>query len=314
MGTWALGGFFNGGVSEKEAIETIHAALDQGVKIVDTAPLYGFGRTEQLVGKALKGRHAFTATKFGLGWKGKELFRDARKETVRREIEGSLRRLQADAVDLYQLHWPDPLTPIEDTAEALRELLKEGKIGSFGMSNCTLDELKEVQKYIPVSFVQPAYNLFEREIEKDLLPYCKQQGIQVLGFSALCRGLLGAKLKKEEVFRPDDLRAFDPKFQEPHYSQYLLCVEKLKHWAEKRASRPLAEVAIRWILDRGVVPIWGPENRSQLFDPKAFEGWSLKPQEAREIDRLIESTVLDPVGLEFLAPPLRELLTRAVNR
>ena len=185
-----------------------------------------------------------------MSWRDGLLFRDARKATVRKEIESSLSRLQLDAIDLYQLHWPDPLTPIAETAETLRVLLKEEKIRGVGLSNFTLEEMQEFQKHLPVQAVQPAYNVFERDIDRGLFDHCKSQGIPVLGFSALCRGLLGGNLNADSHFRSDDLRAFDPKFKEPRYSQYLQCAEKLRKWADRRCGRSLPEMAIRWVLDR----------------------------------------------------------------
>jgi len=309
LGTWELCGFFNGGIDEREAISTIHQAFDRGIRLIDTAPLYGFGRAEEIVGRAIRqyGRRdqILIATKFGLSWQDRKLFRDARKQTIRKEIESSLRRLQLDAIDLYQLHWPDPLTPVAETAETLRDLLKEGKIRGVGLSNFTLEEMKEFQKHLPVQAVQPAYNLFEREIDRGLFDDCTQQGIPVLGFSALCRGLLGGNLNQDARFRSDDLRSFDPKFKEPRYSQYLQCADILKKWADQRFGRSLPELAVRWVLDRGAIPIWGPSQTSHLFDLTTLNSWNLKPRDFQEIDRIVESTILDPVGLEFLAPPTR---------
>lgn len=311
LGTWALGGFFEGGITEKEFIAALHLALDRGINLVDTAPLYGFGRTEEMVGKALKqyGKRdqIVLGTKFGLSWGNGKIYRDARKETVRNEVESSLKRLQVDYVDLYQLHWPDPLTPFSETAQVLEQLVKEGKIRAIGLSNFTIDEMKAFQRHVSIHAVQQAFNLFERGIEDGMLAYCDEQKIPVLGYGALCRGLLNGMLEKDAVFRKDDLRFFDPKFQAPRYSNYLLCVERLKRWADQKYHCPLLTLAIRWALDKGVIPLWGPKNLAQIIDPKTIIGWELTTRDLQEINAIIANRILDPIGPEFIAPPSREI-------
>jgi aryl-alcohol dehydrogenase-like predicted oxidoreductase len=307
LGTWVLGGMFQGGIDEKEAIATIHHALDQGICLIDTAPLYGFGRTESLVGKALKqygNRNSVQlATKCGLGWTDGKIYRDARKKSLLQEIDDSLQRLGVETIDLYQLHWPDPLTPPHETAEAFSQMLRQGKVRAIGLSNCTLTELQAFEKLVPIQAVQPAFNLFEQII--DLIPHCKKQRMQILGYGTLCRGLLSGKLKKGLTFRSDDLRSFDPKFQEPLYSQYLNCVEHLQNWVQETHNRSLLELAFRWVMDQGVIPLWGPENRKQLFDIHTLADWKLTPRDLQAIDRILARDIPHPIGIEFLAPPSR---------
>lgn len=179
LGTWAIGGWMWGGTEETDAIATIHRALDLGINLIDTAPVYGFGVSEEIVGKALKlyGKRdrLIIATKAGLSWKNQKVYRDARKETLIKEIEASLKRLQVEFIDVYQLHWPDPLTPISETAEALNQLLKEGKIRAIGVSNFSIEQMDQFQQYSPLHSLQSPFNLFERKIEKNELAYCVQK-------------------------------------------------------------------------------------------------------------------------------------------
>ncbi len=309
LGTWVLGGMFRGGIDEGEAIDTIHAALDSGINLIDTAPLYGFGRTEELVGKALRRYGArtrvFVATKCGLSWTGGNLYRDARKPTLMQEVDRSLERLGIDCIDLYQLHWLDPATPVEETAGALSEMLSLGKIRSVGLSNCNEAEANAFAAHLPVHSVQPPFNLFERSMAEELLSGCRNRKRLILGYGTLCRGLLSGRIKKGDVYRNDDLRSFDPKFQEPRISRYLQCVRELADWVEKTHGRTLLELAFRWVIDKGVVPLWGPANRTELVDIEKMMGWKIGPEDFKEIDRIVEAHIPDPIGTEFLAPPLR---------
>jgi aryl-alcohol dehydrogenase-like predicted oxidoreductase len=163
-----------GGTDEKDAIRTIHAALDRGITLIDTAPVYGFGRSEEIVGKALaeggRRERVLIATKVGLGWNNDKPFRDGSKARIFKEVEDSLRRLQTDVIDLYQVHWPDPNTPIAETAEAMAALHRSGKIRAIGVSNFTPAQMDVFRGVAPLHTAQPPYNLFERAIERDVLP------------------------------------------------------------------------------------------------------------------------------------------------
>ncbi len=184
LGTWAIGGWMWGGSDEKDGIRTIHAALNSGINVIDTAPVYGFGRAEEIVGKALEGDRrasAIIATKVGLEWQDGNVFRNCSPERLRAELEDSLRRLKTDVIDLYQVHWPDESVPIEETAATLASFQREGKIRALGVSNFTPAQMDRFQSAAPLSSVQPPYNLFEREIEKDILPYAKRTSPRRLG-------------------------------------------------------------------------------------------------------------------------------------
>ena len=215
LGTWAIGGWMWGGTDEAESIRTIHAAVDQGITLIDTAPVYGFGRSEEIVGKALadKGRRKRVniATKVALDWNDGRVFRNASKERIFKEIDDSLRRLQTDVIDIYQVHWPDPNTPIEETAAAMEALHRAGKIRAIGVSNFSPAQMDTFRSIAPLHTAQPPYNLFERAIEADVLPYCSEKRIATLAYGALCRGLLSGRMNAATQFSGDDLRRNDPK-------------------------------------------------------------------------------------------------------
>src|ERR1700739_1354619 len=198
LGTWAIGGWMWGGSDESDAIRTIHAALDRGVNLIDTAPVYGFGRSEEIVGKALamdgRRRNALIATKVGLDWKDSKPFRNAQRARVIEEVESSLRRRQTDLIDLYQVHCPNPQTPIAEVAEAMAALHRAGKIRAIGVSNFSPAQMEAFRTAAPLHTAQPPYNLFERDIEVEGLPYCRSASITTLAYGSLCRGLLSGRM------------------------------------------------------------------------------------------------------------------------
>ena len=243
LGTWAIGGWMWGGSDDNRAIRTIQAAVDQGITLIDTAPVYGFGRSEELVGRALEadGRRdrAIIATKCGLEWRDGKVYRNSSPRRIRQEVEDSLRRLRTDRIDLYQVHWPDPTVPIQETAATLRQLRREGKIHAIGVSNYTVEQMKVFRDIAPIHTVQPPYNLFERAAEDEILPYAVDHGIAVLAYGALCRGLLAGSITATTKFAGDDLRRTDPKFHQPRLNQYLAAVTALDRFARKRFGKPV---------------------------------------------------------------------------
>src|ERR1700730_5210573 len=200
IGTWAIGGWMWGGTDEAESIATIRSAFEHGINIVDTAPVYGFGRSEEIVGKAIAERRwrsdVLIATKAGLQWDRGKVSRNASRARILQEIEDSLRRLRTDYIDIYQVHWPDPLVTIEETAEAMQTLFNQGKIRAIGVSNFSVAQIERFRRVTKLHVVQPPYNLFERKIEKELLPYCRESRVATLTYGALCRGLLSGKLRE----------------------------------------------------------------------------------------------------------------------
>jgi aryl-alcohol dehydrogenase-like predicted oxidoreductase len=311
LGTWAIGGWMWGGSNESDAIGTIHAALDRGINLIDTAPVYGFGRSEEIVGKALaeggRRKRVYIATKVGLDWKDGKPFRNASKARIVEEAEASLRRLRTDVIDLYQVHWPDPNTPIAEVAEAMGELHRTGKIRAIGVSNFSPAQMKEFRKAAPLHTAQPPYNLFERAIEDNVLPYCRARNIAMLAYGSLCRGLLSGGMSRSTRFTGDDLRKSDPKFREPRYEQYLAAVEKLDQFAQARFGKRVIHLAARWVLDRGDanIALWGARRADQLSPIADVVGWHIDKEAMDEIDRILKETVRDPVGPEFMAPPDR---------
>ena len=309
IGTWAIGGWMWGGTDEAESIATIRAALEHGINIIDTAPVYGFGRSEEIVGKAIAESRlrsdVVIATKTGLQWEGGRVSRNASRDRIMREVEDSLRRLQTDYIDIYQVHWPDPLVTIEETADAMHQLFAQGKIRAIGVSNFSVVQMERFRRVAPLHVLQPPYNLFERGIEADLLPYCRENNIATLGYGALCRGLLSGRMRADTVFDGDDLRRTDPKFVAPRFAQYLAAVAKLDRLAQ-RFGKQVIHLAVRWMLDQGITTaLWGARHPGQLQPVDEVTGWSLDASAKAEIDQILRETVTDPVGPEFMAPPAR---------
>src|SRR5258707_8583280 len=226
---------------EAESIATIRAAVEHGINLIDTAPVYGFGRSEEIVGKALAEGHLRSrvriATKTGIEWSGGRVFRNASRARILREVEDSLRRIRTDQIDVYQVHWPDQLVTIEETAEAMRTLFEQGKIRAIGVSNFSVGQMEQFRRVAPLHVLQSPYNLFERGIESDILPYCRENKIATFGYGALCRGLLSGRMGENTKFEGDDLRRTDPKFQEPRFAQYLAAVSQLDRLAKQRFGK-----------------------------------------------------------------------------
>jgi aryl-alcohol dehydrogenase-like predicted oxidoreductase len=310
IGTWAIGGWMWGGTDEAESVATIRAALDHGINVIDTAPVYGFGRSEEIVGKAIaEGRlrdPVVIATKVGLEWKDGRVFRNASRGRIMREVEDSLRRLRTDYIDIYQVHWPDPLVAIEETAVAMQTLFKQGKIRAIGVSNFSVEHMQRFRSVAPLHVLQSPYNLFERGIEADLLPYCRKNNIATFGYGALCRGLLSGRMRSDTAFAGDDLRRNDPKFVQPRFAQYLSAVQRLDRLAQERFGKHVIQLAVRWMLDQGITTaLWGARHPDQLQPVDEVTGWRLGPPTKAEIDRILRETITDPVCPEFMAPPAR---------
>jgi aryl-alcohol dehydrogenase-like predicted oxidoreductase len=311
LGTWAMGGWMWGGTDENESIRTILSAIDRGITLIDTAPMYGFGKSEEIVGKALEWagerQRVLLATKVGLDWVDGEPFRNASRRRIFAEVEASLRRLRTDVIDIYQVHWPDPMTPIDETADAMAALFKQGKIRAIGVSNFSPAQMNEFGLVAPIHSAQPPFNLFERGIERNVLPYCERDGIAVLAYGAICRGLLSGRIDSDTKFEGDDLRATDPKFRAPRFKQYLEAVRLLDQFARENYAKRVIHLALRWVLDQpGVTSaLWGARHPGQLDPIGDVMGWQLDDNALAEIDRIVRKTVTDPIGPEFMAPPAR---------
>ncbi len=308
LGTWVTGGWLWGGAEDKESIRAILRALELGINFIDTAPVYGFGRSESIVGQALKewGREKKTviATKCGLEWDEKEnVRRNCSPERIRSEIDASLQRLGVDCIDLYQLHWPDPKTPFQESMETLLRLREAGKIRYIGLSNFSREQIQECLTTGDVHSLQPPYNLFERGAENELLPFCRTRNIATLGYGGLCRGLLTGKFTGEETFPKGDLRRVDPKFKPDRFKQYVKAVDDLKKLAAGY-GKTVAQFALRWALQQpGLTTIIaGARTASQVEDNAGVAGWEISASDLRKVEEILARNIKTPVGPEFMSP------------
>ncbi|MGO4448280.1 aldo/keto reductase [Phyllobacterium sp. TAF24] len=280
LGTWAIGGWMWGGTDEQESIAAIQASLDAGVTLIDTAPAYGLGRSEEIVGKALKGRRdkAVIATKCGLVWHtqkgthffdqdGKPVHRYLGRDAIFHEIEASLKRLGTDYIDLYITHWQDPTTPIEETVRALEDLRKAGKIRAIGASNVNLAELNA---YIGTGFldaIQERFSMIDRELETDLLPTTRKAGVATLSYSSLALGLLSGTIDPDRVFSGDDQRKDNPRFSVGNRLKAKQFADAIRPVADKHGAS-IAQIVIAWTLAQPGVTfaLCGARNPDQALD------------------------------------------------
>jgi aryl-alcohol dehydrogenase-like predicted oxidoreductase len=327
LGTWAIGGAEWANIGHADSIACICRALDYGVNLIDTAPIYGNGNAEAVTGEALaqhiaaggKREDFYIATKFGLDREAApippgrpqrepELGRvvaNAKPHFIAEELERSLRRLKVEYIDLYQLHWPDTLTPMDEVAEALKPLLLSGKVRALGVSNCSPSQMDAFRAIAPLVSNQPPYNIYERGIDAEILPYCDAHGIVTLAYSALCRSMLSGRITGESTFT--DIRRFDPKFQPPRLAQYAAATAALDGFARQNYGKSVVHLAIRWILDRSphTVALWGAHKPQQLEAIPECLGWKLDVAAMQAIDGIVAKYVLDPVGPEYLTPGVR---------
>jgi aryl-alcohol dehydrogenase-like predicted oxidoreductase len=309
LGTWAMGGYQWGGTDDDESVRTIHAALDLGINLIDTAPAYGFGHSEDVVGRAIaeRGRRdeVIIATKCGLERVGDSLYRNGTRRQIFEEVEVSLRRLRTDYIDLYQVHWPDHDTPIEETAQAMRDLQRAGKVRAVGVSNYSIADMERFGRATRLASDQPPLNLFERGAQSVVLPWCRAHDLATLTYGALCRGLLSGAIDQSTKFEGDDLRKVDPKFQAPRFSHYLEAVTLLDRYARDRYGKGVLALSVRWVLDQPGVSaaLWGVRHPSELSPLRDVVGWHLDEEALRYVDEVIAHAVTDPVGPEFMAPP-----------
>jgi len=312
LGTWAIGGTEWGTVAEDDAIATCLSAIERGINLIDTAPIYGRGRAEEIIGKAMRAygrRDAFyIATKVGLEWNERGVYANSTPARLRRELEVSLRRLGTDCIDLYQVHWPDTRVSPAEVAGVLAEFRREGKVRALGVSNFSVVQMEDFRRIAPLASNQPPYNIFERGIDHEILPWCAANGVAVLTYSSLCRSLLGGRVQRGMEFDVRDIRSVDPKFQEPRFSQYIAAVEQLTRMAREKYGKSVAQLAVRWVLDRpgASVALWGAKRPDQLDAVAGVMGWRLDDRAMAEIDRIVAEAVTDPVGPEYLTPMVRE--------
>jgi aryl-alcohol dehydrogenase-like predicted oxidoreductase len=298
LGTWAIGGGnwqFGWGPQDDEAsIATIHRALDLGINWIDTAAVYGLGHSEEIVAKALEGRSTrpYVFTKGSRVWNDKgEITSSLKEQSLRREVENSLRRLQTDVIDLYQLHWPNPDEDIEEGWQTLAKLQKEGKLRYIGVSNFNVQQMRRAQKIAPIASLQPPYSLVHPEVEKDILPYCQEQDIGVIVYSPMMSGLLTGAMSAERVANmpEDDWRKRDPEFQEPRLSRNLQLANLLQEIGYPH-GRSTGEVAIAWVLHNPAVTgaIVGGRKPQQIDEVIGAAEFRMTEIELAQIEKFLQ--------------------------
>ena len=297
IGAWAIGGggwaFAWGSQDDKDSVAAIQAALDRGINWIDTAAVYGLGHSEEVVGHALEGRSEkpFIFTKCERIWNEKrEIGKSLKADSIRREVEASLRRLKIDVIDLYQIHWPEPDEDIEEGWTEMAKLKEQGKVRYIGVSNFNVDQLKRAMKIAPVTSLQPPYSLLSREIEQNILPYAAENNIGVIVYSPMKSGLLSGSMTKERVaaMPEDDFRRRIPPFQEPKLSRNLELVERMREIG-KRYGRTPGEVAIAWTLRKPEVTaaIVGMRSAGQVDGVIGAMDFRLSEPEVRELESFL---------------------------
>jgi aryl-alcohol dehydrogenase-like predicted oxidoreductase len=312
-GTWAIGGWLWGGTEQKESLKALERAIDVGMTTIDTAPAYGFGLSEELTGKAIKGKHSKVQilTKFGLRWdtdKGQLHIKDTKdnegntisvyrlgtKESVIKECEDSLRRLGIETIDLYQQHWPDKTTPVEETMEALEILKSQGKIKAGGVSNYSVEEMAEADKFFPLTSNQVPYSMVNRDIEKELVPWCLAKNKAIIAYSPLQRGILTGKIKPGYKFNEGDHRPSTPFYEEPNIIRINNFLEEIRPIAERK-NATLAQLALRWTLYQpGITCVLaGVRNEAQVNDNVKGAEITISAEEMRSINTKLNNLKLD---------------------
>jgi aryl-alcohol dehydrogenase-like predicted oxidoreductase len=294
-----------------EAVRTIRAAVDQGVDLVDTAPAYGLGRAEEIVGEALAHGalrdRVVLVTKAGLSWsESGSVRRDATAERIEADVDASLRRLRTDRIDVELVHWPDPFEPFEDTARVLERLRQGGKIRAIGVYGYAPAEMLRFGRVARITAAEQPLNVFERDAERDVLPYCRARGVATLACSPLCRGLLSARAPDRDHVA--DPKGDDAKRAPPRRTQYAAAVRALDDFARERFGRRVEHLALRWVLDRGAsIALLGARTPRDLDAASGAMGFSLGEDAMRRVAAIVEEHVVDPVGPPYAAPPTRPL-------
>lgn len=307
LGTWAMGGWMWGGHDDKNSIAAIQASVDQGINLIDTAPAYGLGRAEELVGEALAGRRdkVVLATKCGMIWHdtkgeyfveehGKPVHRYLGAESIQYELEQSLKRLKTDYIDLYITHWQDATTPVQETMEKLLALKQAGKIRAIGVSNVNADELNEYLKFGPVDAIQERYSMLDREIESTLLPICQSQGISTLSYSSMSLGLLSGKMTPDRQFEGDDQRLSDPRFSVDNRKKVADFFADIEPLCNRYQVTP-AQLVIAWTVAQPGITygLCGARNANQAIENARAGEVDLPMDDLNAIDQAIKRHLAD---------------------
>ena len=303
FGAWAIGGWMWGGADSRDAVKALEKSIDLGMTTIDTAAVYGFGKSEELVGKAIKGKRdrIQILTKCGINWiddqgefafaseddqLGKlNLYRFAGKERIIEECEASLKRLDTDFIDLYQIHWPDPTTLAEESMEAMERLIKEGKIRAAGVSNYSIEQMKEANEVLNICSNQVPYSMLRRDIEKDLVPYCLDHNKSIIAYSPLQRGLLTGKIKPGYHFNPGDNRPSLPLFAPENLKKIQNFLHEIQPIADDLGIN-LAQLVVRWTLQQpGIdVVLVGARNPVQVEENAKATEFTLSADEIEKIN------------------------------
>jgi len=312
MGCWAIGGRWWGGTDDAKAIAAIHKAIDVGMTSFDSAPAYGFGHSESVIGQAIKGRRdkVQLLTKYGLNWEvekgeyyfsaedddgvNRRVYRHAGKDAVIRECEQSLERLGTDYIDVYQCHWRDPTTPVEETMEAMVRLIEAGKVRAAGVSNFTVEEMEACREVVPLASDQPPYSMVKRDIEADVLPYCRQNNIGVVVYSPMQLGLLSGRLTMDRKFPEGDMRADSAYFSPENRRRVIAFCDSLRPIAAAHGAT-VAQLVINWTIRRpGITAaLVGARNPAQAQENAAASELTLTEDETARIDTLVEELKLE---------------------
>jgi len=309
FGCWAIGGKGWGKVEDKESIAAIYKALDVGINFFDTADIYGYGHSEEILGEVLsKRKEVIIATKGGLDWGQfgdkfprpnqqhygmggriiEGIVRNCQPDYLEAAINASLKRLKREYIDIYYIHWPDMIVPWEETLEVLLKSQKEGKIRYIGVSNFSVEQVKEWLNFGPVHVIQPPYHMLDRGIEKDLLPFCREKKIPVVSYGTLAHGLLTGKFKEDTKFDPGDFRPTLPMFQGEAYKKNLTIVDKLKRITIGKKIT-IAQLAIAWVLSQpGIASaLVGAKRPSQVEENIASINCKLNEVDLEEIEKIL---------------------------
>ncbi len=294
-GAWGIGGKpFWSTEGEENSIRSIEKAIDLGINFYDTAPVYGFGYSEELLGKALqsKRKDVIIATKCGIVWKKKELkavSKKATRESILEEIDQSLKRLRTDYIDLYQVHWPDESTPIEETMDTLLQVQREGKIKYIGVSNYSVDQMEESLKYGQIVSLQPMYSMLERDVEKEMLPFCIENEIGVICYSPLASGVLTGKYDENTRFQDWRGKNIIGNFTGEVYASHIRKVKQVAKIAQEN-GKTLAQLAINWLLrQQGVsTALVGVKTPDQVQQNIGAVGWEISNNDLKKISDILQ--------------------------
>ena len=312
FGAWAIGGWMWGGADRKEAIEALETSIDLGISTIDTAPVYGFGRSEEIVGDVIKNKRdkVEILTKYGLDWIGDrgsyyfstqdnegqpiDIYRYASSDSVIKECEASLKRLNTDYIDLYQIHWPDPTTPVEETMEAINKLIEQGKIRAAGVCNYDLGLMREALTVAQLASNQLPYSMVKRDVEKNVVPFCLENNIGILAYSPLQRGLLTGKFSLDHTFNNGDSRPLTPHFKKENVQKVNKFLEDIRPLAESK-NASIAQLVLRWTIEQPGITcaLAGARNSQQVRDNYGALEFALTKDELEIINIKLDQLKLE---------------------